>query len=203
MGAGLLDGVNPCAFATMIFLISYLTFRKREGRELLATGGAFTLGVFLTYLGVGFGLLKALESLPFLHAIGKWVYGATAILCLGLAWGSIVDYRRAREGRLEDMSLKLPGRLRNLSKTLIREGTGARRFVASSFALGLGVSLVELACTGQVYLPTIIFVLWNDFRAAHRLDDPPRGTRQAGHGRPVRGAGRLADLQHRGVAETR
>ncbi|MBC7317161.1 MAG: hypothetical protein H5T70_12125, partial [Chloroflexi bacterium] len=38
-GAGLLDGVNPCAFATMIFLISYLSIRKRQGAALLATGG--------------------------------------------------------------------------------------------------------------------------------------------------------------------
>jgi len=159
LGAGLLDGVNPCAFATMIFLLSYLTFYKRAGRELLATGAAFTVGVFLTYLGVGFGFLRFLDSLPFLHTIGKWVYGATALLCIALAWGSIADYRKAREGRLEDMSLKLPPRLRELSKSLIREGTGARRFVLSSFVLGIALSIVELACTGQVYLPTIIFVL--------------------------------------------
>ena len=159
IGAGLLDGVNPCAFATMIFLISYLSFRKRAGRELLATGAAFALGVFLTYLGVGFGFLKFLASLPFLNIIGKWIYGLTALLCLALAWGSIGDYRKAKEGRLEDMSLKLPEKMRGWTKTLIREGTGARRFVLSSFVLGFGVSLVELACTGQVYLPTIVFVL--------------------------------------------
>ena len=159
VGAGLLDGVNPCAFATMIFLISYLSLRKRQGIELLATGGAFTLGVFLTYLGVGFGFLRFLESLPFLNVIGKWVYALTAVLCLALAWGSIGDYRKAKEGRLEDMSLKLPERLRGWSKALIREGTGAKRFVLSAFLLGLGVSVVELACTGQVYLPTIVYVL--------------------------------------------
>ncbi len=159
VGAGLLDGVNPCAFATMIFLISYLSFRKREGRELLFTGAAFTLGVFLTYLGVGFGFLKFLTALPFLNVIGKWVYGVTALICLALAWGSIADYRKAKEGRLEDMSLKLPERMRGWIKTLIREGSGAKCFVLSSFALGFGVSIVELACTGQVYLPTIIFVL--------------------------------------------
>ncbi len=158
-GAGLLDGVNPCAFATMIFLISYLSIRKRQGAALLATGGAFTAGVFLAYLGVGFGFLRALAALPFLQAIGKWVYGLTAILCLGLAYGSVMDYFKAKAGRLADMTLKLPESLRNVSKRLIREGTGARRFVFSSFLLGLGVSIVELACTGQVYLPTVIFML--------------------------------------------
>jgi cytochrome c biogenesis protein CcdA len=159
VGAGLLDGVNPCAFATMIFLISYLSVRKRQGRELLATGAAFTAGVFLAYLAMGLGLLQFLTSLPVLDVIGKWVYGLTMLLCLGLAWGSFSDYRKAREGRLEDMSLKLPDYLRGWSRRLIREGSRFRNFVLASLILGVAVSIVELACTGQVYLPTIIFVL--------------------------------------------
>jgi cytochrome c biogenesis protein CcdA len=159
IGAGLLDGINPCAFATMIFLISYLSVRKRQGRELLATGAAFTLGVFLAYLGVGFGLLKFLTSLPILNAVGKWIYGVTLLLCLALAWGSLNDFRKARAGRLEDMSLKLPERLRGWIRYLIREGSRVRNYVFASLLLGFVVSMVELACTGQVYLPTIIFVL--------------------------------------------
>jgi len=159
IGAGLLDGVNPCAFATMIFLISYLSVRKRQGRELLATGAAFTTGVFLAYLAMGLGFLRFLTALPVLDVVGKWVYGLTMVLCLGLAWGSFADYRRAREGRLEDMSLKLPDRMRGWIRHLIREGSRARNFVLASLLLGFGVSVVELACTGQVYLPTIIFVL--------------------------------------------
>jgi len=159
VGAGLIDGVNPCAFATMIFLLSYLAVRKRKGRELLLTGAAFAAGVFLTYLGVGLGLLRFLTSIPGLDVLGKWVYALTAVLCLGLAWGSFADYRKAKAGRLEDMSLKLPERMRGWSRRLIREGSGARRFVLASLLLGMVVSLIELACTGQVYLPTIIFVL--------------------------------------------
>lgn len=159
LGAGLLDGVNPCAFATMIFLVSYLAVRKREGREVLATGAAFTCGVFVAYLGVGFGFLKFLTSLPILNALSKWIYGVTIVLCLALAWGSFVDYRRARKGRLEDMGLKLPERMRGWIRRLIREGSRSSRFVLASVVVGFGVSIVELACTGQVYLPTIIFVL--------------------------------------------
>ena len=159
IGAGLLDGVNPCAFATMIFLVSYLSVRKRRGRTLLATGAAFSAGVFLAYLGVGLGLLRVLTALPILATIGRWVYGLTLVLCLVLAYGSWLDYRKAREGRLEDMSLKLPERLRSLIRRLIREGSRARNYVLASLLLGFAVSVVELACTGQVYLPTIIFVL--------------------------------------------
>jgi len=45
-GAGLMDGLNPCAFATIVFFISYLAFLGRKGREILAVGAAFALGVF-------------------------------------------------------------------------------------------------------------------------------------------------------------
>ncbi len=159
MGAGLLDGINPCAFATIIFLLSYLAVRKRTGKTLLAVGAAFTLGVFITYLLVGFGLLKFLTALPFLDVISKWLYGITAVICLALAVGSISDAIKARKGKLEDMSLTLPKRLRGVTHKMIREGSSSKWYVLSAFGLGLVVSLIELACTGQVYLPTIIFVM--------------------------------------------
>ena len=159
VGAGLLDGVNPCAFATMIFLVSYLAVRKREGRELLATGVSFTAGVFIAYLGIGLGLLRFLTVLPILSTMAKWIYALTLVLCLVLAWGNLTDFRKARAGRLEDMSLKLPDRLRELIRRLIREGSRSSSYVLASLLIGFAVSIVELACTGQVYLPTIVFVL--------------------------------------------
>ena len=143
----------------MIFLISYLSVRKRQGRELLATGAAFTAGVFVAYLWVGFGFLRFLTSVAILSTVGKSVYGVTLVLCLALAWASFADYRKARQGQLEDMSLKLPDRLRSWIRGFIREGSRARNYVLASLVLGFAVSIVELACTGQVYLPTIIFVL--------------------------------------------
>ena len=159
LAAGLVDGLNPCAFATIVFFISYLAFVGRGRREVLAVGAAFTLGVFLTYLGVGFGLLKFLDSLPFLSAISRWVYGLTAVLCLVLAAGSLYDWWQARRGKPEEMRLKLPLRLRRWINRVIREGAGLRAFVPVAFVTGMVISIIELACTGQVYLPTIIFVL--------------------------------------------
>ncbi|GAH74250.1 unnamed protein product, partial [marine sediment metagenome] len=53
--SGLIDGINPCAFASIIFFISYLTLINRKGREILWVGGIFTLSVFLTYFLIGTG----------------------------------------------------------------------------------------------------------------------------------------------------
>ena len=157
--AGVVDGLNPCAFATVVFFISYLAFAGRRGREVLAVGAAFVLGVFLTYLGVGVGMLKFLASLPFLSQVSQWVYGTTAALCLFLAAGSVHDWWRARSGKPDEMRLRLPTRLRARINRVIREGAGARAFVPLTFVTGAVVSVIELACTGQVYLPTILFVL--------------------------------------------
>ena len=159
VAAGLVDGLNPCAFATIVFFISYLAFTGRKGRDILFVGGAFTLGVFLTYLGVGVGLLKFLASLPFLPAISRYLYGFTAALCLLLALGSLYDGYQALRGRPEAMKLKLPTRMRRWINRVIREGAKARAIAAIAFITGIVVSLIELACTGQVYLPTILFVL--------------------------------------------
>jgi cytochrome c biogenesis protein CcdA/glutaredoxin len=167
LAAGLVDGLNPCAFATIVFFISYLAFVDRKGREVLAVGAAFALGVFLTYLGVGVGLLKSLASLPFLDALSRWVYGLTAALCLFLALGSLYDWWQARRGKPEEMRLKLPARLRRWINRVIRDGAGpalsgaegVRAFVPVAFVTGAAISVIELACTGQIYLPTILFVL--------------------------------------------
>jgi cytochrome c biogenesis protein CcdA/thiol-disulfide isomerase/thioredoxin len=157
--AGLVDGLNPCAFATLAFFVSYLTLSGRKGTEVLAVGAAFTCGVFLAYLAVGLGFSRVLAMLgEWLTRLGRWVYGLTAILCAGLAVFSFLDYLKARRGEIGDMSLNLPHHLRKRINAVIRRGRGAQAYVVGAFVTGLVVSLLELACTGQVYLPTIIFV---------------------------------------------
>ena len=158
--AGLADGLNPCAFATLVFFVSYLTLSGRKGREVLAVGAAFTLGVFLAYLVVGLGFYKVLDLLgDLLMTLGRWVYGLTALLCAGLAVFSFLDFLKARRGEIGDMTLNLPHSLRMRINAVIRRGRHSRAFVAGAFVTGILISFLELACTGQVYLPTIIFVM--------------------------------------------
>jgi cytochrome c biogenesis protein CcdA/glutaredoxin len=159
LGAGLIDGLNPCAFATLVFFISYLTFTGRRGRDILFVGLSFALGVFLTYLLVGAGLLKAIQSLGFFTALGRWLYLVTALLCVVLAVLTFRDFFKARQGQVSEMALKLPLRLRRRIHKVIRESAQVRAFVVVAFATGFVVSLIELACTGQVYLPTIVYVM--------------------------------------------
>jgi len=157
--AGLVDGLNPCAFATLVFFVAYLAASGRQNGEVLAVGAAFTLGVFLAYLAVGLGLHRLLDLLGgLLTALGRWVYGLTALFCAVLAVLSLRDYFRARRGQIEDMSLSLPNFLRKRVNAVIRKSQKARVYLIAAFVAGVTVSLLELACTGQVYLPTIIFI---------------------------------------------
>jgi glutaredoxin/MFS family permease len=158
LGAGLVDGLNPCAFATLVFFISYLTFTGRRGRDILLVGAAFAVGVFLTYFLVGLGLLKVIQSLEFFPLLGRWVYLFTALLCVTLAVFTFRDFFRARQGRASEMALSLPDGLRRRINRVIRENARVEAFVAVALATGFVVSLLELACTGQVYFPTIAYM---------------------------------------------
>ena len=81
------------------------------------------------------------------------------ILCAVLAVFSFLDFLKARRGEIGDMALNLPHSLRMRINAVIRSGRKSQAFVAGAFVTGVVVSFLELACTGQVYLPTIIFVM--------------------------------------------
>jgi cytochrome c biogenesis protein CcdA/thiol-disulfide isomerase/thioredoxin len=156
--AGLIDGINPCAFAGLIFFVSYLAVTKRRGREILLVGGAFTAGVFLSYLLVGLGILGFVRQLSFVQALARAIYLATIALCLLLSVLSLHDYVQVRGGKKEDIVLRLPKPLQDRLHRVIRERSRIDGFVWAALVTGFLVALIEFACTGQVYLPTVIFV---------------------------------------------
>jgi len=73
IGAALIDSLNPCAFALLlVFVATMLAMLQRQPdavgaakarRWLLSRGGIYVLGIFLTYLVLGLGLLAFQEAL--------------------------------------------------------------------------------------------------------------------------------------------
>jgi len=154
--AGLIDGVNPCAFATIIFFLSYLQIARRSPRDMLAVGFAFIFAVFLAYFLAGLVLHSVLEKLTD-HISGikpylDWAFAGLAIIAALL---SFRDAAKARAGKLDEMALTLPAFLKDRIRGVIRTGAKARRFVIAAFLAGIVISFLELACTGQVYAPII------------------------------------------------
>jgi len=162
LAAGVLDGVNPCAFGAIIFFVTFLTVVNRKKREIAMVGIAFTVSVFLTYFLIGAGFLKFLQVLPFIKIIARWMYIATGVLAVALGVLSISDFFRSKKGEFGEMTLQLPDRLKKrIHKVIIskNEPRARRNIVIAAISTGFFVSILEMACTGQVYLPTIIYVM--------------------------------------------
>jgi len=158
VSAGLIDGLNPCAFATLIFFISYLTFIGRKRREVFWVGMGFSGAVFATYLLIGLGILSFVQHFSFLPLFSRIVYLITLAIVLVLGIYSLYDYIQLKRGKPSEMKLQLPDFLKKRIHRTIREKSRSSRYLFSALAAGFIVSILEFTCTGQVYLPTILFV---------------------------------------------
>jgi cytochrome c biogenesis protein CcdA len=159
VAAGLVDGINPCAIATMIFLISFLATQKRSRREVLMVGLAFTAAVYATYflLGVGaFGLLTTLGIYVWLSRAIKWTAVVVAAVFALYSFRDAFVY--ARTGKAQDIKLQLPKALKLQIHKVISGNLGSGSLVIGSVVTGFLVTLLEAVCTGQVYLPTIVLM---------------------------------------------
>ncbi len=157
--AGLFDGINPCAFTTIIFFISYLGYLGRKKRDMLIVGTTFTFSVFLTYFLIGLGTLKILIYLQIFSLISRIIIGATGLLAVVLSLISMYNYYKVKKGSANEIALQLPDRIKQRIHRVIREKSRSSHIIIGAFVIGFFVSIFELACTGQVYLPTITFVV--------------------------------------------
>jgi len=171
--AGLSDGINPCAFTVIVFFISFLALQGYRKKELVLIGLIFIFAVFLTYLGIGLGIFNFFYSFS-----GFWV--ATHLLnmvigTLSIAFGifAIYDFIIFKKtGSAEGLVLQLPKPIKERIHKVVgffyrksfqekqeKSKPALGRLVISALITGFLVSLLEAVCTGQVYLPTISFVL--------------------------------------------
>jgi len=171
--AGLSDGINPCAFTVIIFFISFLALQGYRKRELILIGLTFILAVFLTYLGIGLGIFNF-----FYRFAGFWVVtrllniiiGTSSIIFGILAIYDFIIFKKT--GSTEGLVLQLPKSIKvrihkvvgffyrkNLTEKQQALKPVLGKLLLSALVTGFLVSLLEAVCTGQVYLPTISFVL--------------------------------------------
>lgn len=160
--AGLVDGVNPCAFATLVFFISFLSIQGRTKQEILITGILFTFSVFLAYFLLGFGLLNTIRliiDVSFIRLIMKIIVSVVTGIFLVL---SLRDFYLARSGRFNEITLQLSLPMKKRVHNVIRRNNSKHLLIGGIIITGFTVSLIELACTGQVYLPTIAYMIQTD-----------------------------------------
>ncbi|MEO0293687.1 MAG: hypothetical protein ABIN61_05645 [candidate division WOR-3 bacterium] len=156
--AGLIDGINPCAFATIIFLIAFLSTLGKKAEETLLAGITYSSMVFIVYFLIGVGLIKFITLLKLTNVIGKIILSCVALLAIFFGVLSFYDYIKLKKGEISEVKLQLPRGVKKRIHFVIREKMGKRNIFIASVISGFFVSLSEFICTGQIYLPTIAFV---------------------------------------------
>lgn len=148
VGAAVIDSINPCAFGVLIFLLTYLFKAVPDRRRILAHGMAYIIGVFLTYLAAGLLLL------PILQQFGKTATGVyLAIAGLLIVFGLLEIKDFFWYGKGPSLAI-LPSAARRIE--YYTQKVNGR--ISISFFLGVFVALVELPCTGAVYLGVLALV---------------------------------------------
>ena len=145
--AGVVDGINPCAFTVLLLFVTALTSTLQAGEanvkamrvRLLGMGGIYIAAVFLTYLALGVGLLKSLDFFTRQHVPAR--FGALLAILFGL-W-MLKDYFLPEVG----WRLQAPGRIGVVARQMGKKATLPALMVG-----GFLIGLCTVPCSGAVYL---------------------------------------------------
>ena len=165
IGAGLVDGINPCAFAVIVFFVSFLAAYKYTKKEIVVVGTAYCAAVFLAYVLMGLGvfhMLYALEGFRYAALIIQWGIIALCAVFFVLCVYDFIIYQKTKKS--EKMLLQLSKNqktfIHKIMRTFLKDKQNSLwRLLIAAFVVGFVVSGVEAVCTGQVYLPTIRVIL--------------------------------------------
>jgi hypothetical protein len=93
-GLALVDSINPCAFAVLIFLLSTMfMYNPTKKYRLLLGGASFALGIFVFYLVIGIGLLLGIKSVLAVTGLRNvYIYAAFGVFSIALGLFNLKDF---------------------------------------------------------------------------------------------------------------
>jgi cytochrome c biogenesis protein CcdA len=137
--AALADGINPCAFAVLIFLmLSLISLKSRK--KMLIVGSVFIFAVFLFYFLSGLGIFTVIQSAGISRMI-SFVAAAIAIVA------GIVSILSVIGGEQGPALLSIPEGGKGIIEPYIKKAS-----IPAAFTAGILVGMFELPCTGGIYL---------------------------------------------------
>ena len=150
MGAGFLDGFNPCAFALLVLFATFTltlvnavtangTPTAEARRRLLGAGSLYVGAVFVTYFIIGLGLLSVLSFLGRDHLVAR----IASIIALGMALWMLKDVFLPGVGP----SMMAPGGTHGRMQKAMERGGLAGMLIA-----GILVGICTVPCSGAMYL---------------------------------------------------
>lgn len=137
--SALIDSVNPCAFSILILTIAFLLNVGQLRKKILLIGGVYILGIFVVYVSIGLGILKALHIFNTPHFMS--LVGASFLILFG-AINLINEFFPSFP-----VKLRIPQASHRAMAELMNKVS-----VPAAFALGVLVGLCEFPCTGGPYL---------------------------------------------------
>lgn len=142
LAAGLLDGLNPCAIAILLFFVSLLYVVRRPRGEVLQMGLLYVYAIFLVYFLIGLGLMRAIVLSGEMHLLAK--VGAYLVIGLGLLTigGLFVKPLGA--------VTRTPHVLWERTRSYLMRAT-----LPSAFVGGLLVGLCTFPCSGGIYVAVL------------------------------------------------
>ena len=169
---GLLDGINPCSIAMLLFFLSLISFKTdKKGfnrKNMIFISLSYILGIFITYLLIGLGLYKFVIYLN-LSWLRHSIFIVTIILTSFLAFLNLKDYFNIKHGKYENVKTQLPQNIKHKIHNILRNNNKSKVIILTTFISGVLVSLLEFFCTGQIYLPTINYMIINNISSTKAI----------------------------------
>lgn len=138
ISAALIDSINPCAFAVLIFLLTYL-IALGSRKKILVVGFGYIVMVFITYFLTGLGLFATVQTI----GISVIFYRVAAVISIVAGIINVKDFFFYGKG----FSLEIPKSRKPMIEKYIH-----RASLPAALILGFLVSMFELPCTGGAYL---------------------------------------------------
>jgi len=169
--AGLIDGINPCAFTVIVFFISFLSLQGYRRKQLVYIGLSFILAVFAAYLAMGLGAFAFLYRLTHFWIVSRIMNFLIGLFSISLGIAAVYDYLKFKKtSRTDELLLQLPESIKERIHRIIGQEYRTTdkktephrhlsRLITASFVTGFIIAGLEAVCTGQTYLPTLEFIL--------------------------------------------
>ncbi len=139
---GFLDGLNPCAFAVLLFFISFLFVIRRTRLNVMKMGLVYVLAIFFVYFFIGIGLLRAIVISGQPHLLA--MVGSYLLIILGSL--SMAQYFFPNL----PLSFHMPKGTWGRAKSWIFKAT-----LPSALVAGLLVGLCTFPCSGGIYVAVL------------------------------------------------
>jgi len=137
--AALVDSINPCALSILLLTIAFLFGVGQLKSSIVKIGSTYILGIFITYILIGLGILQTLYLFNVPNFMGK--LGASLLIILGII--NIVDELFPNF----PIKLRIPHFAHHKMAQMVE-----RTSLPAAFLLGVLVGICEFPCTGGPYL---------------------------------------------------